>query len=113
VIGINIGTYVQSKVVMQAGRVTQRLKADTIANTAVSSEVFAEKLETFRQATILGSGAQIRELQTRLAQRGLFAGKVNGVYDAALRSAIEAHERAAGLPVTGLATAALLKQLER
>ena len=98
VIGINIGTYVQSKVVMQAGRVTQRLKADTIANTAVSSEVFAEKLETFRQATILGSGAQIRELQTRLAERGLFAGKVNGVYDAALRSAIEAHESAAGLP---------------
>ena len=112
-IGINIGTYVQSKVVMQAGRITQRLKADTIANTAVSSEVFAEKLETFRQATILGSSAQIRELQTRLARRGLFAGKVSGVYDAALRSAIEAQERAAGLPVTGLATAALLKQLER
>ena len=48
-----------------------------------------------------------------MAQRGLFAGKVNGVYDAALRSAIEAHESAAGLPVMGLATAALLKQLER
>jgi len=113
VIGINIGTYVQSKVVMQAGRVTQRLKADTIANTAVSSEVFAEKLETFRQATILGSAAQIRELQARLAQRGLFAGKVNGIYDAELRSAIEAHERAEGLPETGLATAALLERLER
>jgi protease YdgD len=113
VIGINIGTYVQSKVVMQAGQVTQRLKADTIANTAVSSEVFAGKLETFRQATILGSSAQIRELQTRLAQRGLYAGKVNGVYDTALRTAIEAQERAAGLPVTGLATAALLKRLGR
>jgi Putative peptidoglycan binding domain/Trypsin-like peptidase domain len=113
VIGINIGTYVQSRVVMQAGRVTQRLKAATIANTGISSEAFAGKLETFRQATILGSGAQIRELQTRLAQRGLFTGKVNGIYDAALRSAIEAYETAAGLPVTGLATATLLKRVER
>jgi hypothetical protein len=113
VIGINIGTYVQPKVVMQAGRVAQRRNADTIANTAINSEVFVEKLETFRHATILGSGAQIRELQTRMAERGLFAGKVNSVYDAALRSAIEAHERAAGLPVTGLATAALLQRLER
>jgi peptidoglycan hydrolase-like protein with peptidoglycan-binding domain len=73
----------------------------------------AARTKTFRQATILGSGAQIRELQTRLAERGLFAGKVNGVYDAALRSAIEAHEWAEGLPVTGLATTALLKRLER
>ena len=73
----------------------------------------AARTKTFRQAAILGSSAQIRELQTRMAERGLFAGKVNGVYDAPLRSAIEAHERAAGLPVTGLATAALLQRLER
>jgi protease YdgD len=112
VIGINVGTYVQSKVVMQAGQVTQRLKADTIANTAVSSEVFARQLEIFRQVTIL-SGTQIRELQTRLMQRGLFTGKLDGVYGAALRSAITDYEKAAGKPETGLATTALLNELER
>jgi V8-like Glu-specific endopeptidase len=111
VIGINIGTYVQSKVVMQEGQVTRRLKADAVANTGVSSEAFADKLEAFRQAVILSSGAPMRELQTRLKQRQLFAGKIDGTYGAALRTAIEAFEKAAGLPVTGLATQALLKRL--
>jgi protease YdgD len=113
VIGINIGTYLQSKVVTQAGQVTHRLKADTIANTAVSSAVFAEPLEIFRRASILQSRAEVRELQVRLMRRGLFAGKPDGIYSTALRAAIEAHERAAGLPVTGLATAALLSELGR
>ena len=111
VIGINIGTYVQSKVVMQEGQVTRRLKADAVANTGVSSEAFADKLEVFRRATILGSGAPMRELQTQLKQRQLFAGKIDGIYGAALRAAIEAFEKAEGLPVTGLATQALLKRL--
>jgi peptidoglycan hydrolase-like protein with peptidoglycan-binding domain len=77
----------------------------------VSSAAFAEQLEIFRRATILASSAEIRQLQTQLRQRGLFAGNVDGTYSAALRAAIEAHERAQGLPVTGLATAALLKAL--
>jgi hypothetical protein len=111
VIGINIGTYLQSKVVMQAGQVTRRLKADTVANTAVSSAAFAQQLEIFRRATILATGAEISKLQAQLQKRGLFAGKVDGIYSAPLRMAIEAHERAQGLPVTGLATAALLKTL--
>ena len=49
VIGINVGTYVQSKVLMQEGKVTQRLKADTVANTAVAARAFAAKLEAFRR----------------------------------------------------------------
>jgi protease YdgD len=66
VIGINVGTYVQSKVVMQDGKVTQRLKADTVANTGVSAAVFADKLALFREAAILTEPAQVRELQTAL-----------------------------------------------
>ena len=55
--------------------------------------------------------AQLRELQTLLRQRHLFAGAVDGTYGAALRAAIEAYEKTEGLPVTGLATHALLKRL--
>ena len=111
VIGINVGTYVQSKVLMQAGQVTKRLKADTVANTAVSAAAFAGKLDAFRQAAILSTPAQLRELQTLLRQRQIFSGAIDGTYGAALRSAIEAYEKAEGLPVTGLATHALLKRL--
>jgi hypothetical protein len=111
VIGINVGTYVQSKVLMQAGQVTKRLKADTVANTGVSAAAFAGKLNAFREAAILGTPAQLRELQVLLHQRHLFNGVADGTYGAALRAAIETYEKAEGLPVTGLATQALLKRL--
>ena len=43
--------------------------------------------------------------------RQLFAGKSDGTYGAALRTAIESYEKAEGLPVTGLATMTILKRL--
>jgi hypothetical protein len=111
VIGINVGTYEQSKVLMQEGQVTKRLKADTVANTAVSAAAFAFKLETFRHAVILNSPAHIRELQVAMKGRRLFSGAIDGAYSAALRTAIEAYEQAQGHAVTGLATRALLRRL--
>jgi V8-like Glu-specific endopeptidase len=111
VIGINVGTYQQSKVLMQDGEVKQRLKADTIANTGVASAAFASKLEAFRQAEILATLGQMRELQGLLAQRQLYSGPMDGNYGAELKTAIEAYEKAEGLTVTGLATVAILQRL--
>jgi hypothetical protein len=111
VIGINVGSYIQSKVIMQNGKVTKRFKADTVANTGVSALAFAAKLDLFRQAVILTTPAQLRELQAALKQRQFYTGEVSGQYGPALREAIEAYERAQGLTVTGLATQALLKRL--
>jgi V8-like Glu-specific endopeptidase len=111
VIGINVGTYQQSKVLMQDGEVKKRLKADTIANTGVASAAFAGKLEAFRQAMILATPAEMRELQGLLAQRQLYSGPVDGNYGAELKTAIETYEKAEGLTVTGLATVALLQRL--
>ena len=68
VIGINVGTYEQSKVLMQDGQVKKRLKADMIANTAVASAAFAGRLEVFRAAVILATRGEMRELQGLLAQ---------------------------------------------
>ena len=110
VIGINVGTYVQSKVIMQDGKVTQRLKADTVANTGVSAAVFAEKLELFKEASILTTAAQVRELQQALRDLKFYSGPIDGIYRAGLRQAIEAFEKTHGMPITGLATRALLKR---
>ncbi len=111
VIGINVGTYEQAKVLMQDGQVKKRLKANTIANTAVASAAFAARLEAFQQAMILSTPAEMRELQTLLARRQLYSGPADGNYDGALKAAIEAYEKAEGLPVTGLATEVLLQRL--
>jgi Putative peptidoglycan binding domain/Trypsin-like peptidase domain len=111
VVGVNVGTYVQSTVLMEDGRITKRLEAAEVANTAVNSDAFAGKLKTFREAAILTSPAEIRALQMALKLRALYAGTIDGAYGAGLRSAIEAFEGAQDLPVTGLATKALLQRL--
>ena len=111
VIGINVGTYEQAKVVMQDGEVKKRFKAATIANTAVASVAFAARVEAFRQAEILATPGEMRALQSQLARHQLYSGPVDGKYDVVLKTAIEAYEKAEGLALTGLATVALLERL--
>lgn len=111
VIGINVGTYVQSKVETQDGEVVHRFKSETVANTGVNASAFAGKLEVFRRANILDTAAEIRELQGALKRQQFYNGPMDGTYSPGLRDAIEAFEKAQGLAVTGLATHALLKRL--
>jgi protease YdgD len=111
VVGINVGTYVQSKVEMMDGQVTRRFKAETVANTGVSAIQFAAKLAAFRDAVILATPAQILQLQAALREKELYGGALTGVYGPTLRTAIEAYEKAEGLPVSGWPTMELLKRL--
>lgn len=110
VVGVNVGTYVQSTMLMEDGRITKRLEAAEVANTAVNSDAFAGKLKIFREAAILTSPEEIRALQMALKLRALYPGTIDGAYGAGLRAAIEAYEGAQNLPVTGLATKALLQR---
>ena len=108
VVGINVGTYVQSKIVTQNGRVTMRQKSETVANTAVNAQVFAGKIELLKNAAILQSGRPMRELQERLLALGHYAGPIDGSYGPGLKTAIEAYEKTHRRPLTGLATQPLL-----
>jgi len=112
VVGINVGTYVQSKVMVQNGEVVHRAKADAVANTAVNALAFREKLAAFASAAILPSGPSLKELQTRLKQRGFYTGSVDGTYGPALKAAIESYEAEEGLMMTGLASDGLLRRLD-
>lgn len=111
VVGINVGTYVQSRVLMQNGEVIKRFKSDTVANTGVSSSAFAGRLDAFQRAEILARTEDLKQLQLLLASRGLYAGNADGAYGPQLRTAIEGFEREENRPVTGLATVALLQRL--
>ncbi len=111
VIGINVGTYVRSKVMMQNGEIARQPRAETVANTAVNAAAFVSRIETLRSAQVLPSGRPMKDLQERLRQQNFYEGKIDGTFGASLRSAIEAYEEAKALPVTGLATPALLLRL--
>ena len=111
VAGSNVGIYVQSKVVMQNGQMTHRHRAETVANTAVNASAFADRVGVLRNAHILASGNPMKTLQERLRQHQFYGGRLDGTYGPALRTAIEAYEKANTLPVTGLATQGLLLRL--
>jgi protease YdgD len=111
VVGINIGTYVQSRVLTQKGQVIHRSRSESIANTAVATAAFQAAVRTFPEAEILGTRAELRALQGLLAELGHFHGRKDGRFGRESRAAITSFERAGGLPVTGLATTSLLKRL--
>ncbi|MGQ0674153.1 MAG: peptidoglycan-binding protein [Hyphomicrobium sp.] len=111
VVAINVGTYIRSKVMMQNGDVVHRYKSDTIANTAVGSGAFAERLAAFKSAVIVSGRPSIKELQGLLAERGHYRGPLDGVYGVTMRTAIESFERADRRSVTGIASAALRDRL--
>ena len=54
VVGINVGTYVQSKVIMLNGEVLHRFKSDDVANTGVNALAFASSLDAFLKARHAG-----------------------------------------------------------
>jgi len=110
VVGINVGTYVQSKFLVQQEQMGQSIASDAVANTAVAASAFADRIASFRDAAIITSNLLLRDLQMLLRERGYYEGQVDGAYGPLLRGAIEAYERQAGMPVTGLATESLLVQ---
>lgn len=111
VVGINVGTYVQSKVIMLNGEVVHRFKSDDVANTGVNSLAFAASLDALRAADTLLTRHDVRVLQERLAAKGLYKGAPDGTLSAETRIAIEGFERASEIAVTGLATRSLLQTL--
>jgi V8-like Glu-specific endopeptidase len=111
VVGVNVGTYVQSQVLLQDDQVVHRYKANAVANTGVSAAAIRDKLDAFERADILATRDDMRRLQTRLAQFGHYSGPRDGAYGPRLRAAIESFERAQQAPETGLATAELLSRL--
>jgi V8-like Glu-specific endopeptidase len=112
VIGVNVGTYVQSKMVVREGQPVEKLKPETIANTAVAASAFAGRMDAFRTARILANAAGIRDLQERLKAKGHYNGPTDGTYGPGLQQSIEAYETSQQLPATGIASEALLQRLK-
>jgi protease YdgD len=111
VIGVNVGSYVQSKVLMQNGQVTRRFEPETIANTAVNAAHLKPLIEALRDARIASSREDVLELQRRLRAAGLYAGALDGHFGELTRVAIRAYQKANGLPETGLPTDDIARHL--
>jgi hypothetical protein len=111
VIGINVGTYIQSKGSAPHQLATEKVGGDAIANTGVGATAFAAQAKAFRAAAIVSGVGAVRELQERLRAEGHYGGTLDGTYGPTLKTAIEAFEAATRLPVTGFASEDVLSRL--
>lgn len=108
VVGINVGTYQQTRYLVTGRSVKRRYKPATVANTAISGSAFADHILAFTRADILDDRDRVRQLQTALNKAGFDAGEADGIYGARTRTATRAFETAIGKPAIGLATRQLL-----
>lgn len=111
VIGINVGTYVQSRTVVHQDRVVEQATTASIANTGVSAMAFADRLGAYRNTRIVNGALQLKEVQERLQKAGHYHGPIDGRYGPALRMAIDAYQASISLPKTGVASEELLTRL--
>ncbi|MGD9783912.1 MAG: peptidoglycan-binding protein [Hyphomicrobiaceae bacterium] len=111
VVGINVGTYVRSRVITHDGEVVQRLSSETVANTALLAAPVAQRLKVLLATTPAAGREDIEQIQAGLARRGYFAGTLDGLYGPVTREAIVRFERSAGRQPTGLATRELMQLL--
>lgn len=112
VVGINVGTYVRSRVITHDGQIVQRLDSEVISNTALLAASLIAPLEAFSSARLLTAARDIEQLQKFLADQGLEPGPADGHFGPRTRKAIEDYELRVGLPITGLATQDLLTRLK-
>jgi Putative peptidoglycan binding domain len=111
-VGINVGTYTRTRILLREGRIIKRMKPDVIANTGVTGAAFGSVIESLESADLLGSIEEMMHLQTELQLRGLYSGTLDGQLGRDTRSAILRFEENQRLPQTGLPTKALLRRMD-
>ena len=111
VVGINVGTYIQSKVLIRNGQVARKFEARPVANTGVNAAVFKAYIDILHNADILTEKKDLQQLQTVLHQADKYRGAIDGVFGKRTRQAIRAYQSASGVRATGLPTRNLLPAL--
>ncbi len=110
-VGINVGTYTRTRILLRQGRIIKRLKPDIIANTAVNASAFNRVVGELEKADLLASHDDMMKLQTELQLRSLYQGALDGRLGRETRKAIIKFENFSSLTPTGLPTQTLLRRL--
>jgi len=111
VVGLNVGTYTRTRLLLSQGDVVRRQKPDIIANTAVNAQAFAPVIGPLSSRAMISSEQEVVDLQKELQARNLYTGSIDGIFGRGTRSAIRAYESLRGETMTGLPTRLLLTTL--
>jgi len=111
VVGLNVGTYTRTRLLLSQGDVVRRQKPDIIANTAVNASAFAHVVEPLARQPMIVTEQEVIDLQRELQARNLYTGPIDGIFGRGTRSAIRAYESLRGETLTGLPSRMLLTNL--
>jgi len=111
VVGLNVGTYTRTRLLLSQGNVVRRQKPDIIANTAVNVGAFAHVIEPLSERTMIATEQEVIDMQKELQARNLYTGPIDGIFGRGTRSAIRAYESLRGEPLTGLPSRLMLTTL--
>ena len=111
VIGINVGTYVLSRMVLRAGGKTETEPSQPIANTAVETPRFAGAVTELAARDLLRTATEIRGLQAMLKKYDLYRPPLGGQFTGGLEAAIKRFEVSSGRQPSGLPRRALLQEI--
>jgi protease YdgD len=109
-VGINVGTYTRTRILLRKGQVVKKLSPDIIANTGVNATAFEHVIAELENSAVISSHDSMVRLQGELAARGLYTGTLDGQLGRATRSAIANFESSVGMKPTGLPTVSLLER---
>lgn len=108
VVGLNVGTYTRTRLLLSQGDVVRRQKPDIIANTAVNARAFAPVVKPLAEQPMIMTEQEVIDLQRELQARNLYTGPIDGIFGRGTRSAIRAYESLSGESLTGLPSRLLL-----
>ncbi len=89
----------------------QGLKVDGVADARVWQALGGAGAGSGRKLQLGAKGLAVEALQTRLAELGLYKGKVSGTFDAATRTAVRAFEKREGVAQDGVVDGNLWNRL--
>ena len=112
-VALNVGTYLQTRLLVAGNEVRRRFKAAPLGNTAVSGSAFARYIGPFTRAELLVGRNAISELQSTLTQLGYDPGTPDGLYGNRTRAAVTKFARDAAIAGPVLPTEAFLRRLQR
>ncbi len=111
IVGVNAGGIFHQRVKMHGKRVVKRYKSKPVHNVAVSANQFSAFLEPMASLRIVREELELRQLQSALKDRKLYAGKPDGIYGPGTWKAIRSFEKRNRRPVMGIPSQSLLGDL--
>lgn len=111
VIAINVGTYVQSSVLIEKGEVVERTSSGPLANTAASAAPIAIALADLDADEPVTDRGSLVEMEVLLAAAGAPSLASTQAGQRELEAAVADYQERNGLAVTGTATRGLLQRL--